>query len=74
MLRTGWTPGRVASLPARLRRALHWRLWLGAVFGPDGLPPLEAPAPGSDPKAYREYGSAKAARDALYAEIFPEGA
>lgn len=72
-LRTGWTPGTIGSLPAAFRRACHWRLWVGAVIGPEGLPPLAAPEPGAPADAYRRWGEARRARAAFDAAAFPEG-
>ena len=33
----------IAELPERFRAACHWRLYVGAICGPDGLPSTDIP-------------------------------
>lgn len=71
-IRTGWTPDTLGSLPGAFRRACHWRLWVGAIVGQDGLAPIVAPPPGSPAEAYASWAEAKNERKAVDPILFPE--
>ena len=72
-LRTGWTPEVIGSLPAAFRNACHWRLWVGAIVGPEGMPPVTAPEAGASPAVVRAWADATNQQKALRAVIYPEG-
>lgn len=63
----------MAALPARFRMACHWRLYVRAIVGAEGLEPIEAPT-ASMPQAQRTaINKARLQLVDLRKRLYPEG-
>lgn len=70
-LATGWTPDVIAELPTRFRAACHWRLYAGALAGPEGFPSTDIPA-GAPTDVRLAIGQQRAQIGKLRTVLYPE--